>query len=324
MVSDPQARISAAATSELIGVQAGGTRHYRLLTNLELGDQLSRAALTGQWRADPSLLWRWQVDPSVEFRDDQTFDRDRQELRATLGARLRRTALDGTTYGELRLGGDLLRTHGEQTAFLLDRQTATVGLSLEHADLGGADWHLGWAGVARAFPDSSERDHLEQAGDVSWHRMFEGGHVLDLRVLAIRRHAVHVVDLTRDDFWNQDAGADWTQRLSTRWSVLVGGGLEAMQYDAPDSVVYFDYRIVRSRLGMRAERARGGTATASLVSEIGDDFRGLDRGDPLGLRLHRAVGSNLLDRGGCRDLAPGCRRVLARRGHFVGGGLCGP
>lgn len=257
LVSTPEARYAGILSTTLQGTRGGRSSRYELQNELHAGDLVQRDALWLRWRTDFGLGWRARVDPSLEYRRDRTFDRDRREWRGSLGSSLRRAFEDGVTAGILGLRGDLIRTSGQGTAFLLDRNSATGSVALDHLGLLGDEWRLEYRLTGRAFPDSSARDHLEHAPEARVKWAF-GEQWLELEAHAARRQTLHSLADTssRDRFWNVDGTIEASLRLGgegSTWALRPRLELEAYRYDFEDSTLFFDYHVLRGEMGLRRE-----------------------------------------------------------------------
>jgi hypothetical protein len=267
-IATPESRVAGVVVSSIEGTRAQRSTSYRIDDELSLGDRLQRNALTAAWRQDVAPDLRLMLDPALEWRHDRTFDRDQQEWHAALRTRMRRTLADDATSIEGGIAGDVIRTRGPGSEFLLDRNSVTGAMAIDHLPLLGEEWRLGYALADRVFPDSSERDHVEHAWDAQWRHAFMGGSTLAIEALAQRRLPQHLALTSRDHFWTETASLDGDGRLGERWAVRVRLEGEAMQYDLEDSTVFFDYRIVRARLGLQLEREARWSLTVGPIGEV--------------------------------------------------------
>jgi hypothetical protein len=219
------------------------------------------------WRNELTPDWLLHLNPSLEYRHDRTFDRNREEWRGVMRSRLRRAFMDATTFAELGSRLDLIRTSGQGTEFLLDRNAAEISAALEHAALLGNEWRAGYRLSGRAFPDSSERDHLEHGWDgrVKW--ALPGGHAVALETNGARRRTFEVAASSRDNYWNEEGAFEVELRTLSRWSVRSRLEGEALQYDVEDSTVFFDYQVARGHLGLRFDGDGRWTVTVGPRAE---------------------------------------------------------
>jgi hypothetical protein len=219
--------------------------------------------------------------PRVEYRHDRTFDRDLEEWRASTASRLRRSLADLVTAIEAQAAGDLLRATGAGADYLLDRNEGRWALGVDHAPLFGAAWRVGYRGAARAFPDSSERDHLEHGWEGHWRRDFDGGAFLLLDTDGARRVTLRPAPTSRDRFWHGEAAVEAGIRPAAALSWQVRLAAEMLRYDAQDDTSFYDYQILGGRCGPRLERGAwslgGGPRGEALRSprDPGEQYREL-------------------------------------------------
>src|SRR5262249_13804165 len=118
-------------------------------------------------RAEPRERWRLSLVPEVDARRDRSFGADLRELRIRPDGRLRIASLDRSETYELLAGGDWLRTSGTSEFTTLDRNAGRAWLRWEHSPL-DALWEseLGYGADLRCFPDSVNRNHVEQHGSL--------------------------------------------------------------------------------------------------------------------------------------------------------------
>lgn len=267
LVASPETRVAGVLAAALEGTRSSGATRYRLRSDLSLGNRIQREALRGSWRQRLGPDWDLALVPHGEFRHDRTFDRDLDEWRAGGDARLRRAFADRSAFAELGASGDLLRTRGRGDAFLLDRNAGRVSVAFDHLGITGADWRAGWALAARVFPDSSVRDHFEQSAELQWRRDLAGLHWIELDAEGVRRRTMAPAPTSRDEFWQGQAGLGGALELGDRWSLRLRAEGEAIRYDVQDSTLYFDYQILRLRLGPRFESLRGWSVTVGPRAE---------------------------------------------------------
>ena len=254
LVSSPETRYAAVATAALEGTRSRRSVSYQLLNDLSAGDKVVRDALSLAWRVQPSDAWRLQLSPRAEYRRDRSFDRDLEELRASLGARLRHRVGEEGSFLEWGAGGDLLRTHGQGAAFFLDRNAAQVMVAFDRAPLFGDEWRIGYGLAGRTFPDSAERNHFEHSGEGRWAHAFGAGHSLVVEAEGERRVTVDFAPTSRDNFWAGRGSVESALHLSDEWSALLRFEAEAQRYDVQDSSLFFDYQVLRARAGPRFDR----------------------------------------------------------------------
>ncbi len=253
-VTTPESRYAAVMTSYFEGARDGRTR-YRLQSELNLGNKLQRAILGGSALAMHGA-WDLTLAPWAEYERDRTFGRDMRRGLASAMLRLRR----GGAWDEQRLelggGGELARSSGIGSEYVLDRNLLRAWAGFEHAPMFGTEARVRYDFTVRQFPDSLTRDHDEHALSLHARRELGLGHSLAVDGNAVRRVGNQPVPDSRDRFFRADASADWEWRWFTRVALVTSGQAEAMRYDDPDSVAFFDYQLVRARLAPRYELER--------------------------------------------------------------------
>src|SRR6185295_16178362 len=70
-----------------------------------------------------------------------------------------------------------------------------------------------------------------------------------------------------DNFWNGLGVLDGELRTDERWALRLRVEGEIYQYDTQDSAVFFNYQVVRARLGPRYE-ANGWMVTVGPLAEL--------------------------------------------------------
>jgi hypothetical protein len=248
-VGTPEARTAAMMSAVLTGPRERSFR-YRSATELELGNKVQRVTAVNGMTWGALSPWSLGVDPAFEYRHDRTFGLDREELRASLGTRVRRTSLDGLTSGELTGWGDVLRANGDGSQYLLDRNAIAVGLGFNREEFAGGSLHAGVRSNARAFPDSIHRDHFEHSGELEWRGWIATGGMVGLGITAVRRIPQHAVASSRDDFWYVEGLADTEVPLRGPFRLRLNGGAEIQRYQRPDSTVEFDYTLSRAAVAL--------------------------------------------------------------------------
>jgi len=257
LVSTPEARYAGLLDMRLEGTRARRAVRYQLHHALSLGDLLQRGLLDLDRDHDFGSDWRLHFAPRVELRHDRTFGRNLTEAREGATARLRHLVRGEDTFAEVGLGGDFLRTWGQGADFILDRNAGSVSLALDHLGLEPGEWRLAWRLVARSFPDSCERSHLEHGWEARWRRMTGGGHVLDLETTGARRATFAVAPTTRDRFWEGRAALDLELWSLATWSWRTRVEGELLRYDREDSLLYLGTRVLRLRTGPRLHGVAG-------------------------------------------------------------------
>ena len=267
-LSSPETRYAAAVLGVLAGTRAQGTTSYRLQNELSVGDKLTRNALALDYRSELSPDWRMSLTPTVEYRHDRSFDRDLEQWRANAGLRFRRAFHDAATFAEFGGGAELLRSRGVGADFIPDRQSARVAAALDHFALLGHEWRAGYSLAARAFPDSTVRDHFEHGWQGQYRQEFGGGHSVSLDVDGIRRVTRRPAPTSRDQFWNERIGLEGRVRAGNLLTWIASAEGEALQYDVEDSTLYFDYQVLRGRLGPRLAGSGGWSVAAGPRGEL--------------------------------------------------------
>lgn len=268
IVGTPEPRYA----GELLGVLQGTYRNqrgsYQVVNDLSLGDKVQREALAVHWRDEFAPDWRLAVDPAGEWRHDRSYDRDQEEWRGSVSARLRRSFHDRADGVELGGLADLVRSSGVGSEFLPDRNQVRGSLALDHLGLLGDEWRLGYSLAFRTYPDSVTRDHVEHGWEGRWRRPFGGGHVVTFETFGRRRQTRQIVTTSRDNFWEEDLAIDMELRTSDRWVLQPRLEAEALQYDVQEPDVFFDYQVLRAQLGVRYESGGRWALTVGPRGEV--------------------------------------------------------
>jgi hypothetical protein len=261
LVDSPQTRYAGVLYTRLTGTRGRRATGFELENELSLGDLLSRDAFSFTVRTQPDSRWSLYATPRVEYRKDQTFNRDLEEWRGSASVRARRALDDGATFAELGARGDLLSSSGLGSEYILDRTAGTLLAAFERAPLWGLQWRLDYAFTQRVFADSSDRDSYEHGADGQMRIDIPGGRPLQLEAGANRRTTIAPALTSRDNFWEERGAIDGEVGLAGSWTLRgrVEGG--AVQYDVQDSTIYFDYQELRARL---APRWTSGTTSLAL------------------------------------------------------------
>lgn len=263
----PELRAGAALSLDHQRGTPGSDWWFRMRLDGRLGDKLQRLDANAKWRTTDDLAWRVGVEPTLALRSDKSFGETRREVRSRLLARLSRRSLDEVNTVELVGAGEVYRAQASSTDYVLDRDAAELSAAWSHtAPYAALSWRTRYTGFARAFPDSADRDHFEHRAHVSldW-----SGLSAAVSVLAELEHRLprRIVYSTRDAYWASQAELGVTLRPWQWGSAELALSGEGYRYELPDSVSYFDYQLVRGRVGGRFELAGGYSLTASPQGE---------------------------------------------------------
>ncbi len=267
LVGTPETRWAALGSLTFEGRRDAGLVRYRLQQDASVGDRLQRGSFSGTVQGPVGVASTWHLAPRLEYRRDQTFGRDVTQWRGDLGARLRRTSDDGAVSSDLGVRTELSHATGSGSEYLPDHWVGRVHAAVEGLPLSGPEWRAGYALASRTFPDSSGRDHLEHAWESRVRLVAPAGHSLGLEVEGERRTTVGGAPTSRDRFLEGRGALAAVLRFGDTWSLAAQGELEVTRYDDQDSSLYFDYRVVRARLGPRVEHG-GWSLTAGPRGEV--------------------------------------------------------
>jgi hypothetical protein len=245
----PEARGAGVVAMNLAA--ARGPWHYALRPEVTIGDAVTRAATSAVVRFRPDERWRLAFEPRASFTRDRTFDLDRRELLVASTVSARRRFTDDVL--DARLGGDVLQTPGSQDPYLLAHRVGRGVLAWEHDGILGLGWGARYEADLRVFPDSGARDHQEHQLELSARRDFSGGHALSLLAGLSRRVPLRNVPGTLDRFHEGRAELHGTWRWDDAYSVGLNLDGDGYRYDRPDTVVDFDYTVVRAELLLRRD-----------------------------------------------------------------------
>lgn len=253
LVDTPEPRYAGVLYALVQGTRGQRRASWQIQNELSLGDKVRRDALGISWRDEFAPDWRLVLNPAIEWRHDQSFERDQEEWRGSFRGRLRRSFAEETHAAELGVLADFVRSSGVGSEFLPDRNSLRGSVAIDHLGLLGDEWRVGYSLASRVFPDSTTRDHLEHVGEGRFRRMFGSGHVITVEATARRRQTRLVVTNSRDNYWEEGAMVEGDWRTSDRWGVRARVDGEALQYDLEEPDLYFDYRVGRARAGVRYE-----------------------------------------------------------------------
>jgi hypothetical protein len=274
LLDSPQTLVGGVAFAQLEGTRGRRSTEFQLQNELHYGDLLQRDVLAGTLRSESSPDWLLQFTPSAEYLHDRTFDRNLEEWRTRAGVRVRRTLSDGSNFAELSASGDLLRSDGVGSEFVLDRNAARAAVAFERMPLLGPEWRLEYGFATRVFPDSGERDHFEHGVEGQLRLDLPGGRPLMLEGGAERRVTMRLAPTTRDNYWEGRAAAEADPGVGGSWSVRIRLEAEALHYDLEDSTLFFDYEVVRARVGPRL--SSGGPWSVTVAPRAETLFSRLD------------------------------------------------
>ena len=315
-IMTPETRYAAVLYAGFEGTRADRATHYDLGGDLSLGDKVQRGTLVADWRGNLSQSWMLRVAPRLEARHDRTFGRDLSEWRGQAASRLQRRLWVSGTAAELGLAGDLVRAAGSGSEFVLDRNAATATVALEHAG-DSDDWRLGGALTARSFPDSASRDHRELGLEGRWRHAFEAGDWLTFEAGGLRRRTVEPAPTSRDDLLEGRLALEGEVHTGLSWSLT--GDLEgqALNYEFPDSTLYFDQTVLRAGFAPRVSAGpflslAAGPRLEALRSPLAPAEEYLDLGGVLEFEsFGRGAWWRLVPAAGRRAY-----RIEAQRGRF--------
>lgn len=267
----PEARLAAVARAEFMRTFGAGRWQVRLVPDVSVGDEAVRASASATIRGDAGARVRLALEPRAEYRRDEGFGLHRRDWRASVVARLRR--LSGDELGALRLmaGSEVVRSLEGSDAFVLSGTSARAAIGYSRAPLFGPEWDVEYGVIARAFRDSTDRDHVEHRVVASLRALVGAGHDVSLAAGMDRRLANRDVPGSRDRFTRIEAEAGAGLSFASDWSLRADVRGELLRYDDPDSLVEFDYGVARSGLMARREfgpgwRAGAGTRVEWLVA----------------------------------------------------------
>jgi hypothetical protein len=244
LASSPEVRAAAVAAVEAAGRGAGGARLW-FREEATYGDKLKRSYTRFDLSGTPRLGMRLSLTPQLDVRHDQSFGDDRRELEFQPEGRARFTSSGRSNIVDLLAGGDWFRSDGTSELVTLDRNAGRAWLRWSHAPLTSRwDSELGYGADLRTFPDSTNRDHLEQHGALTFRGTLPraGSAILDAEV--DRRTPLYDTPSTRDHFWSGQGNGTIFVPFHDRLVAEVWLTVDGYRYDHPDSSVYFDYTLV--------------------------------------------------------------------------------
>ena len=247
----PESHAAGVAALDLAGASGAGRWGWALRPEATWGDVLQRAEATGALRFRPDPAWRLAFEPRAEIERDQSFGLDRREQLLGSSASARRRFADGSDAVLMRLDGEHLDTPGSNDPYLLAHRVGAASIGWEHDAVSGLGWELRAEQDLRAFPDSTERDHRERQFELNARRDFLGGHGISMLVGLTQREPMHVVPGSRDHFDEARGELRATVRTGEAWALVAGLEGDGYRYAEPDSLVDFDYTVVRGQLHLR-------------------------------------------------------------------------
>lgn len=267
LLDAPESRVAAVALADLHRTFGDGRWLVRFAPDVSLGDEAMRAAASATLRGQVGDRTRVSLEPRAEYRRDDGFGLSRRDWRASLAGRLRRLDLD--ELGALRLSGgaEVVRSLEGADGFVLSGHAARAELGYSRTPLLGPEWDLAYGLVARAYRDSTDRDHLEHRLLASLRAGAGGPHDFLLFAEAERRQATRDVSGSRDRFLRLDADAGASLAMGEAWSLRPSARLEWVRHDEPDSVVDFDYVVARAQLAVGRDLGPAWRASAGARAE---------------------------------------------------------
>ena len=251
ITGSPEYRSAGVAAVDAAGAFPRGGR-FLLRQEVTVGDHLRRSYTRFELRGEPRDRWRLTLVPDLDARHDRSFGGDRRELRFRPDARVRITSLDHSDSYDLLVGGDWLRTSGTSEVTTLDRNAGRAWLRWAHMPL-DALWEseLGYGADMRAFPDSMNRDHVEQHGSLTLRRLLPGGGSAAVEAQLDRRTTLHDTPSTRDEFWSGRLDAEAFVHVHEGVTAELSLSGDGYRYDRADSTVYFQYQLWTVRPALR-------------------------------------------------------------------------
>ena len=259
LVASPQGQVSAVARVAWEGMRNRGALGFRILNDASVGTLTQSDVLETRLQNARGAANRMDLHSRLAYRHDRSFDRDLTEWRADGFGRLRSELGDDQTFGELGGRWDFGRTAGSSAAFLPDRNAGGAWIAVDRLPLTGADWRAGYSFMARAYPDSMVRDHLEHGWELQVRQELPGLASLQLETTGQRRVAIHAEPVpaspgaSRDRYLSGDAAAELRWRPIERIETRTRFEGEWFRYDQPDSILYFDYHVLRASFATRLE-----------------------------------------------------------------------
>jgi len=264
----PEMRSASVFAAEIGGSHGAGRWEYRLRPEAVLGDKVARGATAASLKFRPDDHWRLRMEQQVEYLRDRSYGLDRRESRAVVTGYARRAMDDDANALEFVAAGNFLRSTGSGDRYLLSHNAGRASFAWDHSPLFGWEWRLQYGADARAFPDSTNRDHVQQAIDVTVRRDLSGGHSLAWTADVERRQTMRPQASSRDRYVNARGEGELALRFGLANSARALLGVELFRYDQPDSSIDFDYEIAHAQLLVRRELGLAWSLSAGPRGEV--------------------------------------------------------
>jgi len=247
LASSPEVRAAAVGAVEGVGRLGRGPRLW-FREEGTFGDKLMRSYTRFDLSGTPRSGLRLSLSPQLDLRHDRSFGDDRREAEFRPEGRARLTTIGRSNLLDLLVGGDWFRSEGTTELVTLDRNAGRAWLRWTRAPLASRwDTELGYGADVRAFPDSTNRDHVEQHGAATLRGMLPGAGSATIDVQLDRRAPIHATPSTRDRFWSGHGDGAVFLPLHERLTAELWLTLDGYRYDDPDTSVYFDYTLVSAQ-----------------------------------------------------------------------------
>jgi hypothetical protein len=242
--SSPEFRAAAVGAVEGVGRFTRGPRLW-FREEATYGDKLKRSYTRFDLSGTPRSGLRLSLSPQLDLRHDRSFGDDRREFEFRPEGRARLATAGRSNLLDVLVGGDWFRSEGTTELVTLDRNAGRAWLRWTRAPLASRwDTELGYGADVRAFPDSTNRDHVEQHGAWTVRGTLPGAASATLDAQLDRRTPIHDTPSTRDRFWSGHADGAAFVPLHERLVAELWLSLDGYRYDQPDTSVYFDYTLV--------------------------------------------------------------------------------
>ncbi|MBI1799445.1 MAG: hypothetical protein HYR73_07125 [Candidatus Eisenbacteria bacterium] len=254
LVSTPEAQLAGVLAWELDGTRGGRETRYHVRNDLRAGNLVQTELLELHAGSGLDFTRRLDLESRLGWRHDQSFGRNLTEWRADGFGRMRSPLGDGDTHVEAGGRWDFGRSSGPSAGLIPDRNAGGGWIALDHTPITGVDGRVGYSLIARAYPDSTMRDHFEHAWEARARDDPRGAGWLEFESTGERRVTMRDAPTSRDQFLDARASVDGRVRFGR---MLAGDGRfegEWFRYDHPDSVLYFDYDVWRAALDLRFDR----------------------------------------------------------------------